>query len=706
MTTSKHNQAFAELVRGATERQPRVLKNYKKVRAALKAYAEQRGLPLAELSLVHICHDRNRAELSPSLAAFIERLSGTRNYKSEVRSRLRSILKALSSPEDEQSAAAPKPLPMPEVLRKVLPVLPRQNTGMAKGKMWIPYKDEERRLAQPLTEGGHQLLIALIHVVEEHGITDLDALMTTHRAEIQRAIRRMLPPRTWVQTSTILVYVQRALGYAGRCSQVRCIDPPHWPPTLRKQFEYFLELAPRGIDHDLALIKRAAEHGVKVVPLKESTIKRYQKALSIGLGYILPRLANRQSDPDVRDLMRIRKEPREGHEPQPPRDINPLIEPYRRHERERVTRAKRAGFDSATFTIFTAAVKAVAAFNGYFDLHESFNAAYTLNPDVTLRKSNKTAKKEIFDLPWIDSEIARMLVEFRRIVKEQSFKFATHEKATHAMWRSARDMRFCLFFVILVTLRYMGHRQQTLRNCEIGRGKNVEFGADGSIHFNWKAKLIKNDWELDQVLKEWEHQTHELMLEVLTNYYKVIYCPYILKNSAVDPEGRSLVANQLFVHIDRDGKFRRFHADGFADFGTRFKYWSLEFMNFDGRANIFGRGLHPHFFRGLAVDWMVNKRKVPFDKAADFFGITVKTLVYHYLRADPKKSAESALEAANAEQKAKAAKAKEEELQKRMDERELAHKEELARKDDLLEKKDQRIYELQDQLIAALKKAA
>jgi hypothetical protein len=103
---------------------------------------------------------------------------------------------------------------------------------------------------------------------------------------------------------------------------------------------------------------------------------------------------------------------------------------------------------------------------------------------------------------------------------------------------------------------------------------------------------------------------------------------------------------------------------------------------------------------------MVNERRVPLDKAAEFFGITVQTLVNDYLRAVPKKSAGAALEAANAEQKAMEVKAREEELKRKINEMEIAHKEELTRKDELLEKKEQRIYELQDHLIEVLKKVA
>jgi hypothetical protein len=195
-------------------------------------------------------------------------------------------------------------------------------------------------------------LPALVHVVAEQGITELDVLMTTYRAEVKRAIRRLLPPRVWIPTTKIFVKVLRTLGYPGCGNSIQRIDPPDWPPTLRKQFERFLKLAPQGINHDLALVKRAAEHRV-VVPLEESTVKRYIDALSIGLGFILPRYVDARDDLDVRDLLRSERVGMEGDELLHVDGVNPLIEPYRSHERERSTRAKRAGYDSCSFLFLT-----------------------------------------------------------------------------------------------------------------------------------------------------------------------------------------------------------------------------------------------------------------------------------------------------------------------------------------------------------------
>jgi hypothetical protein len=706
MNTASLNLSFAELVKNAAGEHPWILSNYDKVKGVLKDYAARRELTLAKLTLLHLCNDRNRTALNSSLNAFIDKLPKSRSYKSELKSRLRRILKALSAaPDREATTLEPTPLPIPEILHKLLPALPRQGYCPGSVMKSMSCTAGDRLLARPLTDRGQQTLAVLIQVVEEYEITDLDTLFFKHRAELWRTIRLMLPPRVWKSVRVCLSTAFKRLGYSACPAPKQHLDYHEWPPTLRKQFDRLKEFAPYGIDHDLELTKQAIKYEVDVVPLKKSTLKNYELALSAGLFHILSRLNNKPADIDVRDLLRLQKAPSKETGARDSRKVNPLVEHYHRRELERTSKPTASSICTGAFSLFINAVRVVALYNGYFELNSKFMKVYRLKIDKKERRAKKIAKKDTFDLAWIDTEIARMLTEFRRIVKERSFRFESKTKISLPHERY-RDMRFCLFFVILVTLRYMGHRQQSLRSCEIGRGKNVEFLADGSIHFNWKSELVKTDVELDQIIEEWEHQTHEIMREVLTTYYWMIYRPYILKHSATGPNGQILVANQLFVYIDRAGQFRRFTADDERKFGARFKEWSFEFMEYGGRANLIVQGLHPHYFRGLAADWMVNEYKVPLEKAAEYFGITATTLVKEYLRVNPKKSAADALEAANAAHHAKAAKENEEAFTKQLRDNEATHKEEMARKDKLLEEKDRRIYELQEQLISVLKKNA
>jgi hypothetical protein len=705
MTTSSLNQSFAELVRSAAEKYPWILSNYEKVTGALNPYAALRGLSLTKLTLIHLCHDRDRTKLNPSLITFIDKLPISTDYRSEIKSRLHRILKALSAaPGQDAAVQTPAPLTIPEVLYKLLPALPRQNPLSDFHKNSIPCTNREERMSLPLTEMGQLALAVLIQVVEENEITNLDTLFFEHRSEIPRTVRATQPPHLWGSILCCIRIAFKRIGYKAPRAPRQSIDYSEWPPTLRRQFGRLEELAPIGIVYDPELTRQSAKYELTVAPLKKMTLRNYRLALSIGLFHILSKYNNALADMDVRDLLKLQRVTLEVDGRRRSVKLNPLVEHYRRRELARGGLSAESKINTSTFSAFICAVRAVALYNGYFELYSRFNKVYRVKLDPTEKLAKKNAKKDIFDRAWIDAEIARLLVEFRRIIKERSFRSQIHTGPSSWGRARHRNIRFCLFFVMLVTLRYMGHRQQSLRSCEVGRGKNVEFADDGSIHFNWKSDLVKTDVELDQVIQEWEHQTHATMVEVLMSYYRVIYRPYILKHGAVGPDGENLVANQLFVYIDRSGNFRRFGENDQTRFLNRLRDWSFMFMKYGDRANVIGRGLHPHYFRGLAVDWMVNDRRVPLDKAAEYFGISVATLIRDYLRVNPKKSAAPALEAANAKDKAEAAKEREEALQKQLSDKEAAHQEELARKDKQLEEKDRRIYELQDQLIDALKK--
>jgi hypothetical protein len=77
--------------------------------------------------------------------------------------------------------------------------------------------------------------------------------------------------------------------------------------------------------------------------------------------------------------------------------------------------------------------------------------------------------------------------EFDRIVKAGSFK---REVADRALYEALADFNFCGYYVALLVLRFLGHRQQCLRDCKIG--ENITFNRDGSITLFWPKDKIKN----------------------------------------------------------------------------------------------------------------------------------------------------------------------------------------------------------------------
>lgn len=491
--------------------------------------------------------------------------------------------------------------------------------------------------------------------------------------------------------------VSQRLGYRRPKSEIarRSISYADWPTTLREEFGRMRELAPHGIDHDLVLAERAAKNRVKVVPLMSSTVENYERALSAALFIILSGASGGPTDIGVRDLLSLEPSEVDGEFGKATRLLNPLVEKLREGRSRAMTKSKRPGYDDSLFKNFISAIKTVAAYNGYFTPLVQFRTAYKSNPDVRKSREKKRITKEIFDLQWIDSEVARMLPEFRRIIRNRSYVM----RRTFPIQDGQRNMRFCLFFVLLVTLRYMGHRQQQIRRCEIGR--NVIFGSDGSIHFNWRAKEIKNKNELDQILDRENHATHRLLIDVLRAYYFKIYRPYVSKNCAVTAHGHDLVEGQLFVHINSQGRFQRFNPNNNRGLSARFSLWSAEFMEFNGRANILGKTLNTHYFRGLAADWMVDDLGVTIAKVAAFIGDTEHTLQVHYRRDDPKMTAAPALDEANNNLKSKEQKRSTELIEnKKISELQ----EELTKRDQLLLQSSRRIEELQSEVISLLKK--
>lgn len=684
-------RSFPDLVGAEVAKHKWLAGEYAKVRRVLKGYAASRELSLSNLTLLLVCDDRDSGEICQPLSAFIDGLPQPVRYKHEVRSRLRRILRALSS-HASREPAVPVCLAaydcFPEFIRPILPHLPRQGN---------PGVTPERRMELPLTEQGQLLLTVLLLVAERNCCANLEALLVGSRHLIYRAIKQEVPPRKWSSVRVSMRTMLRRLGYRTSNSQIiaRSIPNASWPLTLREEFSRLVELAPLGIDHDLVLAECAAKNHIKVVPLMPSTLNRYEKAIAAGLFIILPAATGEPTDIGVMDLLRLEPVVLDDALGKSTRLVNPLVEKLREDRSRRTTKSKRVGYDDVLFKHFLSAIKTLAAYNGYFAPLVQFKKAYKSNPDTRKIHERKRIIRETFDLQWIDSEIGRMLPEFRRIIRHRSY--VMHR--TFPFQRGQKNMRFCLFFVLLVMLRYMGHRQQQIRRCEIGR--NVVFSGDGSIHFNWKAKEIKNKNELDQFLDRDNHLTHRFLIDVLRAYYFKMYRPYISKNPAITPDGRDLMENQLFVYVTAEGSFRRFDPDDNRRLSRRFSSWSCEFMDFNGRANTLEKGLNTHYFRGIAADWMVDDLGVTIAKVAAFIGDTEQTLKRHYLREDPKMIAAPALEEANNNLKSKERK----HSMALIENKKISElKEELGQRDQLLFQASQRIEELQSEIISLLKK--
>jgi hypothetical protein len=179
-----------------------------------------------------------------------------------------------------------------------------------------------------------------------------------------------------------------------------------------------------------------------------------------------------------------------------------------------------------------------------------------------------------------------------------------------------------MFFVWLVTLRYMGYRQQCLVNCIIG--ENFIVKPDGSIILRFDK--TKNRKRIRMELNESRRWSHGLLWDTLTLYYKKVY-PYLVKQSGNTLDG------QLFVApAGRAASFKPFR--GHTYFYRLFVEGRDLFMDVDGLDQSVRRSLHPHFLRGLCTDWMVLVLKMTCVEAAEVLGISPIVLEREYLSQD------------------------------------------------------------------------
>jgi hypothetical protein len=564
---------------------------------------------------------------------------------------------------------------LPDPLRVVWPHLPRAGRR--------PEMSREECQTLPLTRTSCYLLAALWTAVGRGRTTPQD-LFVDRTPEIHSLCRSFCPPSRRTAVENAFTAVRRRLGLKKEPRKREFLEPEEFPPTLRRQWEVLEERGPKGLDANRELREGAALHKVDVGSLKERTLYDYRRCFGRGLFCILRSLpASRMQaagfDLSVRDLMEVGEVVREYGAYQKTELANALVDVYRDHERDsdRSAAGKNPTFDSISFSHFKSAVKALAAYNGIFDLHERFDQAYVLTHDRKAVKGRKETKKALLDRPWVDGEIQRLAGEFYRIVKERSFERTGPEspvRRRHA--ESDANMRLLLFTVTLATLRYMGFRQQSVRICAVG--KNIIFGRDGSVRFHYEEGEVKNEVEIDTLLAyepDPERETHNLLVGLLRTYYRRVY-PYVVRNAAHDLEG------QFFVKLKPDGRFVRHQRDeakflvpGVPDSGggksgpsnrahvhftQYFKRGCLSHIRFKDKAVEANALLHPHFLRGLCADWLYYDHDVTIEYVAEFLGDTPFTIVKEYLREPKVKSGRRALRQAAENKKAEARRARQE----------------------------------------------
>jgi hypothetical protein len=303
---------------------------------------------------------------------------------------------------------------------------------------------------------------------------------------------------------------------------------------------------------------------------------------------------------------------------------------YRARELTRCSDRKEEGFDSVNFCGFVNAIAAIAAFNGHLHLRKLFLKEYTLIQDSESKEKHKQIKKQVFGRPWMNGQIQRLRAIFKRIANEGSFK----NEAGGSLSKASRyNLNLCMFYVALVTLRYLGVRQQCIRKCMVG--KNIIFGPSMSMTFQWTDKETKNARGVRHEFSMKQHrEVQENLIEAVYIYYKKIY-PYISgsqrdeQSPGFHEKRRKAIAGQFFLKCARSGICKPFEDD--KDFYWWFCDKASSYLDFEEQTGTNALPFNPHFLRAMYGDWLRYDLKYSSEQTAFMAGDSERTFESEYI---------------------------------------------------------------------------
>jgi len=628
MNTNLITQPLVDIIEEFSLENPEIKNLYSRVRSVLKKYCIFKGLKLSQLMLFDLFNYDN--SLNQLVSQFIMRLNKpeTRTairhvrYKEEVRSNLSSMFRKIInngfSDKCEHQHQSFIEANIPDFMKPVVSLLPRQGYRRGNNKKELDIlRKKEQREQYPLSENVCYLLSLLLKVTEKYHLKSINELFFDHRLDVYQAIRTDTSPDKWASIKASFYFVSKGLGIKVPRKKVSANfnDLPH---TLKNQWKVFESRAIEGWKADPGMIVLAAQNGIKIKPLEKSTIMLYRDSLLRALPHISYKV-----DLDIRDLLRLETVELLLDGVLTTKLCNTLIDHYRRMEWEKQTKHKRKGFDSVQFVYFINAIKTIAAYNGIFYLIDPFKTTYITKIDRETRQKIKLKKKHTFSLGRIDEIIVQFEHDFIKIIKENKFKTVL------GRWKpseSHQALRFCFFYVSLVTLRFTGFRQQCIRDCVYG--EDIVFNSNGSITFRWEADKIKNDKLFEITLDPKKHErSHGILIRALQVYHDKVY-KYLLQRD------HHTINKQFFLKLNKNNRAQNFNIDDARSFYNAFLSWSRIFIIDQELCNKFGLFLHPHVYRGLAADWYFALLKGNIAQTANLLGDSPYTIAREYLRND------------------------------------------------------------------------
>jgi hypothetical protein len=647
------NQPLESFLDTVCDDRPDLKADRRKVGAVLKLYREDCGRRL-RVSDVYLDSPADGEVLTRRFVKFVNdqppppgrkparHARGIGEDKSRLRKLLRAYVPGDKEPEATVSLADMDSLPEQwEVLKGILPraipgsELARVKAGL-RGREDFPYSFASQHFVSVLRA-----------VSEEHKVTDLKTILNGLNGEVTRAMKRRAPHAHHRMLAVEFSRFRKAYFAAVKLPVPKLgkkLPLEKFPGPLRAQVEHCRRQMLLGFGLSEELSRVAVEYDLQQEPYRQSTVDGMVVVLETVLGRILAGKAAGASGLGIEDLIKttpVQIKNKAG-EITKVRFVNELVEGYYRAQRERVTPSKRAGFDMACFEHFRSAVALVAAANGYEDYIGDFRKGYPVRLDRATRKEKKSWKKKVFDRALVDEEITHLRGEVHWIVKAGTFKMDHVGKDDDVQKRLTK----VLLFVNLVVLRYLGYRQQCLRLCKLG--EHIIFNKDGSITLDFPKGIVKNKKHIRLTLNRRDHgSTHGIVLETLWLYYDHVY-PYVLEHDR-GVDGHFFVSPTGGMNV-----FRRYKTP--HQFRDNFGKWVAAHIRYERFVGAQERNLvlHPHFFRGCCVDWLMEDLGWSRDEVAFFIADEPETLK-EYVNANRIYDATKLLAKANRELKAEQA---------------------------------------------------
>lgn len=600
---------------------------WKKVETkVVMAYAESRGIQAEHLLLVDLCGPDGR--LHPRLRAFVEKLprgekqSAERyiKYKKEICAHLQRAISAALEHLRNPSADSPVAVEAGEetaleghdehpVLTEVYKTLPRET-------IFIPCKGMTQ--TETVTENGRLFYLACAEALKDcDAATAREFLL--HTRLITQAIDRVCPVDKINSLMTVLERSRKQLGVAlpKKRAQLKSYD---WPSPLREEFRNLEAVVKKPVSGEIH--KSAAAAGVK---LRHKISPVTVDSVETAVGRLLAECWS-EGPLGVRDILKTIKTTVTGADgSEVNKYYNSFLTPFRERERERQSKGKGAGFDSCTFKKTVSCLKTLGAYNGILEYHQVIGEAFKPHIDLDRRAERKAEKKALIDRHELDEWIESNWPKYERILKGKTF---VRDKSKRSIRDSDTNMRFVLFYVVLVTMKVMGYRQRQVRDCRYG--VNLRITGD-SFTFTFVKDQTKNGKPLSFTADmRMSAITHGRLYQTLSMFHRYAY-PYVQSHLAprrtadeADPTG------QFFVYLDGQGLFRHFHPHKNSSFCGWFRRACRRFLPGPELSKQAIMLIHSHYLRGASMDTFILDQGGSSEAASKYYGDTVAVIEQAY----------------------------------------------------------------------------